>query len=82
MGQLIGALAGPVGHLMTMTGLQTSAMTIEGLCTLLQVALVLALLPAYGIEGAALGTAVASVLRSGIMFAVVRRNLGIRSTIL
>jgi O-antigen/teichoic acid export membrane protein len=81
LGQVVNAVTGPVGFLMIMTGNQSVATRVEIVCTALQVGLVVTLLPAWGIEGAAFGTAVATVVRNLLMFVFAWRITGIRSSI-
>ena len=80
-GQIVNAMTGPVGFLLTMTGNQGAATRVEIASAALQVVLVITLLPIWGIEGAALGIAVATVVRNLVMFVVAWRLTGIRSSI-
>jgi O-antigen/teichoic acid export membrane protein len=80
--QLVNALAGPVGFLMTMTGRQNAAARILGLHTVLVVALCLVLVPRFGIVGAALATAFTRASWNVVMAIAVWRRLRLRATIL
>ena len=81
LGQILNAMTGPVGFLMTMTGNQGVATRVEIVSAALHLGLVVALLPTWGIEGAAFGTAVATVVRNLLMFVFAWRMTGIRSSI-
>jgi len=77
VGQIINALAGSVGLLMTMTGHEREAARIVGGSVVLNVALNYLLIPHYGAVGAAAATALAFAVWNVIMIVYVRRNLGI-----
>lgn len=81
-GQLVSALAGPVGFLMTMTGHQGEAMWVEGVVASVNIALTIVLVRRMGIEGAAVATAVAMALRNVWMGILAWRRIGIRATVL
>jgi len=59
--QLINALAGPVGYLLTMTGHQKQAAWVLGISVLLNILLNIVLIPYFGINGAAIGTAITTI---------------------
>lgn len=80
--QLVNALAGPVGFLMTMTGRQNAAARILGLHTVLVVVLCLVLVPRFGMVGAALATAFTRASWNVVMAIAVWRRLRLRATIL
>ncbi len=80
-GQLVNALAGLVGFLMTMTGHQKEAMWIVGFSSLLNIIFNGILIPTLGITGAAIATAITTALWNIAMFFYVQRHLGINSTI-
>ena len=82
LGQLVNALLGPVGYLMTMTGNQSEAARILGVSALANVVLCALLTPRFGIVGAALGTAFAQVLWNVWMSVAVWRRLGVRATVI
>jgi O-antigen/teichoic acid export membrane protein len=80
--QVVSALAGPVGFLMTMTGHQNAAARIFALHTVLGVALCLVLVPFLGLVGAALATAATRISWNIVMAIAVWRTLRLRATIL
>lgn len=80
-GQLINALAGSVGFLMTMTGHQKQAAVIVAVTATLNVALNLLLIPPYGMVGAAAATAVTTAAWNLAMLAYVWTVLRINPTI-
>lgn len=80
-GQLINALAGSVGFLMTMTGHQKQAAVIVAVTATLNVALNLLLIPPYGMAGAAAATAVTTAAWNLAMLAYVWTVLRINPTI-
>jgi O-antigen/teichoic acid export membrane protein len=81
-GQLVNALAGSVGLLMSMTGHQKEAAGIVAVAAILNVALNLVLIPWFGMEGAAVATATTTALWNLAMLVYVWRHLGINPTIL
>ncbi|TAN52522.1 MAG: flippase [Methylococcaceae bacterium] len=80
-GQIVNALAGPVGHLMTMTGHQVKAAKMVGVSALLNLALNGALIPHFGVIGAALATAVSTATWNLLMMRFVYAELKIRSSL-
>lgn len=80
VGQLVNALAGPVGLLMTMTGHQRRAAGVLMVTALLNVTLNLILIPIYGIAGAAYATAITTMVWNVIMTFFVWTALGVRAT--
>lgn len=80
-GSLVNALAGPVGSLMTMTGQQTTAAVILGVNAAANVALSAILVPRYGVEGAAVATAVTTAGWNLGMAVAAWKRLGLRATI-
>jgi O-antigen/teichoic acid export membrane protein len=79
--QLVNALAGPVGFLMTMTGRQDTAARILAVHTALLVVLCGVLVPRFGILGAAGATAATRVSWNLVMAIAVWRTLRLRATI-
>jgi len=78
-GQLANALVGSVGFLMSMTGHERAAAGIVGVSAAGNVALNAALIPIWGIEGAAVATSL-TLVAWNVAFAVyVHRRLGVRS---
>lgn len=82
LSQVVNALVGPVGFLMTMTGRQTLAAWILGAHAALLFGLNLLLIPRYGIEGAAAATGVTRASWNVVMALAVWRTLRLRATIL
>ena len=78
-GQLVNAAAGSVGLLMAMTGNQLQATLVVGGSVLLNVVLNLVLVPHFGIEGAAIATAIALAAWNIVLILRVRKILGIRA---
>jgi O-antigen/teichoic acid export membrane protein len=77
VGQLVNALAGPVGYLLTMTGHQTQAARILGACAAANLVLNALLIPSFGGTGAAVATSVSMIAWNVSMAWVVRRELDI-----
>lgn len=63
-GQFVNAATGPVGYLLVMTGHETSLRNNDLLAAILNVVLNLWLIPAYGINGAAIATSVSLASRN------------------
>lgn len=82
VGQLVIALTGSVGFLLTMTGHQSHAAGIIGAMAVLNIALNLLFIPHFGIVGAALATTAATVARSCVLNYFVKSKLGIHASIL
>ena len=79
IGQLIDSLAGSVGYLMTMTGHQREVMYVMGGCAVLNILLNMVMIPAFGLQGAAIVTTTTIALWNIILVKRVRVNLGINS---
>lgn len=79
VGQLVNALAGSVGLLMTMTGHQNDAAYVLGCCAALNVLLNAILIPTMGIGGAAFATAITTVLWNVALFIYVKKRVRITS---
>lgn len=79
--QLVNALSGSVGFLMTMTGHQKQAACIVGLSALLNVLLNAMLIPRFGIAGAAAATGATTVLWNVLMLVYVVGRLRINPTV-
>jgi O-antigen/teichoic acid export membrane protein len=82
VGQIVSALVGPVGFLMTMTGNQDAAAKILIVHAAVNVALNAVLIPRLGIEGAALATSLVRASWNLVLAVVVWRRMGLRATIL
>jgi len=80
-GQLVGALVGPAGFLLPMTGGELVAARMLAVCAGLNLVLNVALVPLLGMEGAAIGTSVARVVQAALLALAVWRRLEIRTTI-
>lgn len=81
VGQCINALLGPVGLLMLMTELERKAAWILVGSAILNLVLNAALIPRFGIEGAAAATAFTTALWNVVMYLYVRSGLGIRVSV-
>jgi O-antigen/teichoic acid export membrane protein len=81
-GQVINALTGPVGFLMTMTGHERRAMHVIGATAAMNLALNAVLIPGFGMAGAALATAIAVAARNLALAICVWRVLRIRATVI
>lgn len=81
LGQLVNALTGPVGFLMTMTGHQREATWVETFTTALHLGLTTALIPLLGMNGAAVATAIAVSVRNVSMAVLVWRRMGVRAAV-
>ncbi len=79
--QLVNALAGPVGLLMTMTGNQKEAARVIGASALMNVVLNVVLIPLFGIVGAAIATTASMTAWNLTLVVLVRRRLGINSLV-
>lgn len=80
IGQLMNAIAGPVGYLLTMTGNQQGSAKILGAGVLVNVVLNAILIPVYYELGAAIATVVTAVFWNACMTIYANRKLGIRAT--
>lgn len=79
---LIVVASGPVGTILNMTGYERLAAFGVGLSVLLSVALNAALIPMYGIKGAAIATGISLVFRNILLWHWVRSRLGLRPSVL
>lgn len=80
-GNLFASASGPAALVLNMTGHQDSAGKTYGAAALANVALNALLIPRYGIAGAALATALTTIVMSAVLVLLVRRRLGLRSSI-
>ncbi|MDH5525843.1 MAG: oligosaccharide flippase family protein [Nitrospirota bacterium] len=80
-GQLFNSFCGSVGYLMVMTGGQAAVARVVGVATVLNVAMNLALIPPFGIVGAAVATAAALAGWNVVLAVLVRGRLGINATV-
>lgn len=81
-GQCISAVAGPVGFLMTMTRYEREASWFLGASALLNVVLSLALIPAFGLVGAAIASAGSTIAWNLSALVFVRARLDVNPTVL
>lgn len=77
LGILAKAAVGPGEVLLTMAGQQTLCMGLYATALAANIGLNVALIPAFGIAGAAIATAGAMAIEAVLLFAAVRRTLGI-----
>lgn len=82
IGQLVNALAGPSGFLMTMTGHERTAAKIILGGVILNIVLSVALIPPFGLVGAAIATTAAIAFWNIAMYLHVRRTIGVDPTVL
>jgi O-antigen/teichoic acid export membrane protein len=82
LGQLVNVFAGPVVNLLVMTGHQSTAARVWGCGTLLYVMLGLVATPLWGLLGAALALAGATLISNVWLAVLVFRELGIYPSIL
>jgi len=80
LGQLTNAAAGSVGLILNMTGFEQDTVRGVALAAVINVVLNVALIPPFGIEGAAVATAVSLVTWNVVLFWKVRGRVGIVST--
>ena len=81
-GQCISAAAGPVGFLMTMTRYEREASWFLGASALLNVLLSVALIPAFGLIGAAIASAGSTIAWNLSALVFVRARLDVNPTVL
>lgn len=81
-GQVVNAMVGPVGLIMTMTGHQNKAGLILGLGAVVNVSLNMLLIPRLGLVGAAVASAASMVVWNVLMFGYVRAVVGINPTVI
>jgi O-antigen/teichoic acid export membrane protein len=81
IGQLINALSGSVGNLLSMTGYQNQLMVVSACIALMNLGLNAIAIPIWGVVGAALTTAVTLSLWNIWLVVIVIRNLGVNPTV-
>lgn len=79
-GQIINAMTGMVGGLMTMTGYQKTFFTFYLLAFIMQFFLNIILIPAAGIIGAAIGSSIAMIFLNLCAYTFVKRKLKIKAS--
>ena len=77
VGLLARSVVGPLERLLNMLGQQNICATVYGGAFLLNVALCFALVPDYGMLGAAIATSITQVSESVALFLITRRRLGL-----
>lgn len=78
---LVTMLFGPVGILLNMTAHAKQSAMAFGLSAALNILLNLALIPAFGMAGAAVATALSTVFCGALRWTLVRRYLGLRADV-
>jgi O-antigen/teichoic acid export membrane protein len=81
IGQFVNSLNAGGGYLMTMTGYERQASYLIGISTIINISLNFALIPIYGIIGAAIATATGTIIWNVCLFIFVKKNMGINPTI-
>ncbi|MCK5384429.1 MAG: flippase [Alphaproteobacteria bacterium] len=81
-GQMVNALAGSVGFLMTMTGQQKEAAKILFIAVLLNIGGNFLFVPLYGMAGAAIATCMSIVFWNIVLFIRVTKNMHLNPSIL
>jgi O-antigen/teichoic acid export membrane protein len=77
IGLLVRAAIGPVERLLNMLGHQYVCALAYALAFIMNVALCIALVPRFGGHGAAAATSISLVFETALLFAIVRRRLGL-----
>ncbi len=77
IGQIINAILGPVGFLLSQTAYEKTVMKTLLFAAILNIILNLLLIPHYGIEGAAIATSLSIISWNAILYYKVRQHLGI-----
>ncbi|MEE9208399.1 MAG: flippase [Gemmatimonadota bacterium] len=81
-GQIVQASAGPVGYLMTMTRYERQAAAILAVAAVANIVLNALLIPIWGRNGAAVATTTSLIFWNVAMLIFVKRQMGIRVTLL
>jgi O-antigen/teichoic acid export membrane protein len=81
-GQLVNALSGPVGYLMSMTGHQAKAMKIVAFSAFLNLLLNMILIPKFGMTGAAIASAVSTATWNILMLRFVQMELAVNASVI
>jgi O-antigen/teichoic acid export membrane protein len=82
IGQVVNSLCGSVGQLLAMTGHQRTSARVLGAFAALQIVLCLAMIPVWGLLGAAVATTIARIGWNLVLVFYARRELGINPTAL
>ncbi|MCU7878590.1 MAG: flippase [Candidatus Thiodiazotropha sp. (ex Lucinoma borealis)] len=78
IGQAVNAATGPVGFIMSMTGHQMLLAKVQGASAVINILLNMVLIPRYGLEGAAIATAISMATWNVWLLIYVRKILKIR----
>jgi hypothetical protein len=81
IGQVVNALCGSVGYLMTMTGNQNNVLYVVSGASILSITLNLILIPVLGATGAAISSATALSAWNIILYIIILKKLKIRASI-
>lgn len=81
LGQFANAIFGPVALILNMTGNERLTLIGVTLSVIVNAALNLALIPRFGIEGAAIATAVSLILWNLLLVIALKRRTGLNSTV-
>ena len=81
IGQLVNALSGSVGNLLSMTGYQNQLMLVSGCTALINLVLNAIAIPLWGTVGAALTTALTLSIWNVWLAMIVIRNLEVNPTV-
>jgi O-antigen/teichoic acid export membrane protein len=82
LGQLFNVTMGPVGMLLVMTGREMDAITGIGLSAIANIVLSFALVPKFGLEGAAISATISTVIWNCVLAQKVHQRLGIHASVL
>lgn len=82
VGQGMNALVGSVSYLLTMTGYQREAAIVIGITAVINIALNVILIPRLGLQGAAIATAISTIIWKISMYILVRKRLSIEPSFL
>jgi O-antigen/teichoic acid export membrane protein len=77
LGQIVNGVCGPVGTVMNMSGRQNYTLWTQGAALAVQLALLALLIPAFGLVGASIATAVGNATWNLALAFFVRRELGV-----
>ncbi len=75
VGQFVNAITGPAGYLLLLTGSQGTVARVYGFSAVAQIALLLAFVPEFGTDGAAVVTAATITVSNCLLYVFARRRL-------
>ena len=81
LGQIVNAFSGSVGLIMAMTGNQNQAAIILGICSIFNITGNFFLISAYGINGAALSTALTAAIWNICLIVYIHKKIKVRTTL-